>query len=214
MLRHIALGSALTFAAFAAFAGGLTGASASTVTGTFDVTVYQGSGHGDGNNANNQANKTNPLINNATKLGTGTYSGALNLDLGANDTDKVGAFFASDGSSLVGCGVTCLNAVLSTANYGTTSVFVITGNTNGATWSGTIDHDDGVSLYDGAGFSNLVVGSASPTVDIPTTFTGLTGAFLSWSMSQKPTGCLLSSTWKYQQLLSLLHCRSSPAVLA
>jgi hypothetical protein len=67
--------------------------------------------------------------------------------------------------------------VLSTSNYGTTTVMVITGNTNGFTLGGTIDHDDGVSLYDGTGFGTLVVGSPSPTVDIPTSFSGLSGAF-------------------------------------
>jgi hypothetical protein len=174
MLGRIALGSALTVVALA---GGLTVASATTFNGSFNVSVYQGPGNGDINNANNQAQQSNPLIGPSHLIGTGTYTGNLDLDLGSGGTNSVGAFFASDGSSLVGCSTSCLNAVLSTPNFGTTTVFVITSNTGGPTLSGTIDHDDGVSLYDGASFSNLVAGSASPTVDIPTAFTGLTGAF-------------------------------------
>lgn len=174
MLGRIALGSALSIVALT---GGLTAASATTYNGTLNVSIYQGSGNGDINNANNQAQHGNPLITPAKLIGTGTYTGNLDLDVGGGGTNSVGAFFSSDGSSLAGCSATCLAAVLSTSNFGTTTVFVIDGDTNGGILSGTIDHDDGVSLYDGAGFSNLVAGSALPTSDIPTTFSGLTGPF-------------------------------------
>jgi hypothetical protein len=174
LIRRMALGSAF---AVLAIAGGVSASSAETISGTFDVSVYQGPGHGNINNANNQAQQGNPLINAANLLGTGTYTGALDLDLGSNGTNTIGAFFSSNGSSLVGCSASCLNAVVSTANFGTTSVFVITGNTNGLTLNGSIEHDDGVSLYDGVNFSHLVAGAPSPTVETDLAFTGLTGAF-------------------------------------
>jgi hypothetical protein len=175
MLRTVALCGAVTLATIA---GGISASSAATLTETFGVTIYQGPGNGDINNANNQAAQGNPLIAGGNLLGTGTYTGALDLNEGSGGTNTIGAFFTTAGSSLTGfSNPGNLGNVLSTGNFGTTTVMVITGNTNGATLSGTIDHDDGVSLYDGAGFSNLVAGSASPTVDIPTSFSGLTGAF-------------------------------------
>jgi PEP-CTERM motif-containing protein len=170
MFSKVAIGGALTLAALVA------GVSASSAD-TYSVTIYQGSGHGDINNANNQAQQGNPLITPADELGTGTYTGTLNLDEGSGGTNTIAAFFASDGGTLTGFSSLALNSVLSTTNFGTTTVMVITGNTNGFTLGGTIDHDDGASLYDGPAFANLVAGSPSPTTDIPTGFSGLSGPF-------------------------------------
>jgi hypothetical protein len=175
MFSKIAIGGALTLAALA---GGVSAASAIPLNETFSVTIYQGPGNGNTNDPNNQAQQGNPLITAADKLGTGSYTGALNLDEGSSGTNTIGAFFTSAGGTLAGFSSTALNSVLSTSNFGTTTVMVITGNTNGFTLGGTINHDDGASLYDGALFANLVVGSPSPTTNIPTNFSGLSGAFM------------------------------------
>lgn len=174
MFSKIAIGGALTLAALA---GGVSAASAVPLNETFNITIYQGPGNGDENDADNQAQQGNPLITPGYELGAGTYTGALNLDEGPSGTDAIGAFFTTAGSSITGLSSVAMGDTLSTANFGTTTVIVITGDTNGFTLDGTIDHDDGVSLYDGPGFTHLVVGSASPTIDIPTIFSGLSGPF-------------------------------------
>src|SRR5665213_2525700 len=173
MFSKIAIGGAVTLAAIV---GGTSFSSAATLTGTFGVTIYQGPGNGDINNANNQAQQGNPLITSADELGTGSYTGGLDLNEGSSGTNTIGAFFASDGGSLTGFSSGVLATELSTANFVTTTVMVITGNISGSA-DGTINHDDGMSLYDGANYANLVAGSPSPTVDIPTSFSGLSGPF-------------------------------------
>jgi len=123
-----------------------------------------------------QANQANPLIADANKLGSGTYTG--NINFLENTTNTIGAFLASAtpaGTLSAGLLTPAVqNAVLSTAPFAVTTVLVIKGTTADIL-AGTITHDDGMSLYNGPGFSNLVAGSAAPTVAIPTSFSGLTG---------------------------------------
>lgn len=158
-----------------ALAGTIGVANATPLGGTFNISVYQGPGNGNIGNANNQAQQSNPLIAPGNLIGFGTYTGVLDLDDGGTNT--IGAFLSSAGGT-VSAGLAAISgSMLSTANFGMTSVFVITGNVGGSVLGGTISHDDGASLYDGAGFGVLVAGSPSPTVEIPTPFAGLTGAF-------------------------------------
>jgi hypothetical protein len=158
----------------AAFAGTASIAHATTLGGTFNISVYQGAGGGNINDPQVQANQSNPLISAGNLLGFGTYTG--NLDFSQNSTNTIGAFLASGGGTLTGglTSSTVQNAVLSTAPFATTSVFVITGTT-ASILAGTVTHDDGASLYDGPGYSNTVFDAAGPVVATPTAYSGLFG---------------------------------------
>lgn len=155
--------------------GAVGSANAAPITGTFTISVYQGNGSGNINDPEEQAEQGNPLITAGNLLATGSYTGAIDFnDGGQND---IGAFLASAGGvldpSLSGLAGTALSA----SGFGLTSVFVITGDVGGNILFGSLSHDDGVSLYDGPGYSNLVAGSPSPTVDIDTLYSNLTGQF-------------------------------------
>jgi hypothetical protein len=131
-----------------------------------------------------QANTSNPLFTGAqapTVTGTGTYTGLLNLILNApvGGQTTIGSFLSSAGGTNT-LSSAVLNATLSSSTpaFSITTLFEFTGNIGSSTASGTINHDDGASLYDGSTpFSNVVASSPTPTTDIPTTFSGLTGAW-------------------------------------
>jgi hypothetical protein len=140
-------------------------AQATILSGSFSIGAYQGPGHGNSSNPNNQANLANPLLA-TTALYSGTYTG--NIDFSDGGVNNILYFLQSAGGSLSGS-TAPLNTTLSTGSYGTTTVFDIA-------WSspyrlgGSILHDDGASLYLNGG---VVASSPSPTEAIPTSF-GLT----------------------------------------
>jgi len=155
--------------------GAMGSANAAPITGTFNISIYQGDGGGNINNPEEQAQQGNPLITAGNLIASGTYTGAIDFnDGGQND---IGAFLNSGGgvlsAGLSGLGGTTLSA----SGFGLTSVFVITGDVGANILFGSISHDDGASLYDGPGYSNLVAGSPAPTVDIDTLYSNLTGQF-------------------------------------
>lgn len=157
-----------------AMAGFVGAANAVPLSGTFNITVYRGPGNGNINDANNQANLTDPLLS-TVAIGTGTYTGALNFnDGGSND---ILTFLQSAGGTVTGSLLTLGGTSLSTGGFGTTSVFVITGDVGSSTLYGSISHDDGVSLYTGLSLNTLLAGSPAPTTDIDTSYSGLTGIF-------------------------------------
>lgn len=150
-------------------------ANAAPLTGSFTISVYQGHGSGDINEPDQQAEQGNPFIAPGNLLATGNYTGALTFDAGGvNDI----ANFLSSGLGTVDPALLALAGTqLSSAPFDLTTVFVITGDVGGSSLYGSIAHDDGMSLYDGAGYGNLVVGSALPTVEINTMYSNLTGQF-------------------------------------
>jgi hypothetical protein len=151
-------------------------AGATTLSGTFDISIYQGNGSGGINDPQEQANQSNPLIAPGNLLGSGSYTG--NLSFSENSTNTIGAFLATGGGTLSSGLMTSAvqDALLSSATFNLTSVFVITGTTT-SILAGTIRHDDGMSLYDGAGYSNTVADAALPTVAENTAYSGLFGDF-------------------------------------
>jgi hypothetical protein len=157
----------------AAFGGLSTTAHAVTLSGTFGVSIYQGSGGGDINNANNQAQQANPLIAPGSLLESATFTGALDLSASGSNT-TIGDFFNSSAGSSNTFSSTTLNTTISTSNFGLTSIFVFTGFTPNVL-TGIITHDDGMSLYDGVGYTNTVASAPFPVVASPTAYTGLTG---------------------------------------
>jgi hypothetical protein len=152
-------------------------AQAAPMTGVFTIDIYQGLGGGDINAPGVQANAANPLIAPATKIDTITYTGALDFNLPSGGTNTIAAFLASGGGTLGGVDVVLSSYLLSAGGFGITTVFDIYGNTSGATVSGTIEHDDGISIYQGPGYATQVVNSAFPTTPIDTSYTLTPGAF-------------------------------------
>jgi hypothetical protein len=162
---------------------GIAGMSAASAE-TYDITIYnqQTTTIGNSTDSREQANSSNPLIASGNEVWAGTFTGTINWNVGSSGTNTIAAFLTSNGilaSQFSGTGiytpvsVSTLSEIISTAPFATTSVFVITG-TAGTNQSGSIVHDDGVTLTDGGG---TVVNSAPPTSQDTNTFTGLTGAF-------------------------------------
>jgi hypothetical protein len=164
-------------AAVLALTGAATMAQAATfLSGSFNVSVYQGAGGGDSGNPQNQANQTNPLITGADLLGSGVYTGDLNFNMPFGGNNQVGTFLLSGGGAIP-APLGTSTALMSTVNFGSTSVFVITGNLGAGTASGTITHDDGATIWDGAGYANFVAGATNPNTSTFQTYNSLTGAF-------------------------------------
>lgn len=163
----------LAFLAGALAMAGIAGtASATPLSGTFHIVVYQGTNAGGSiNDPEEQANQANPFIDDAYKIGEGDYTG--NIDFTSN-TNSIAAFLSSGGGGDLGISS---SYELSQAGFGLTTVMVITGDVGGSHLYGSISHDDGASLYNGAGYSNLLADSALPTVDIDTLYSDLTGPF-------------------------------------
>jgi hypothetical protein len=164
MLKTIVLGTALGAALVCA------PALADPLTGTFGFDIYQGSGNGVSTDPNNQADLANPLINQSNLIAQVIYNGPINFNASQN---SVLSFFNSAGGTILGSDGN-LNAILSSGNYGTTTVFTMFGST-AENITGTISHDDGASLYDAN--LNAVFSSPSPTVDIDGSYALDAGAF-------------------------------------
>ena len=170
--RDIFKSAIVASGAIIAAAGLSNTAEAFPYNGTVNISIYQGTGNGNINDANNQAQQGNPLIA-CCLLDSGSFTGDLNFSTsGPNDT--IGDFFSSSlGSSNTFNAVT-LGTTISTSNFGLTTIFVFTGST-ASVLGGVITHDDGMSLYDGVGYSNTVASAPYPVVATPTVYSGLTG---------------------------------------
>ncbi len=166
-------------------AGGISSASATPMTcSPCDITVWElnpvPAGQNNMGAAVQQANTSNPLFTgseSATVSGTGTYTGAL--DLNETTTNTIGAFLTSDGGTTTGLSASLLGAELSAAGYGATTLFEFTGS-SGATIAGTITHDDGITLYQGSTpFSTPITpaSAAGPTSAEVTPFVLNSGAW-------------------------------------
>ena len=171
--RDILRSAILAGGVFIAAAGLSSTAEAVTYTGTFNVSIYQGPGNNDINNANNQAEQGNPLIDNSYLLEAGSFTGALNFSTSGSNT-TIGDFFNSSSGSSNTFSAGVLNQTISTGNFDITSVFVFTGST-ASILAGTINHDDGMSLYDGVGYTNTVASAPYPVNATSTAYSGLTG---------------------------------------
>ena len=155
--------------------------------GNFNISVYQGPGGGDSAKPQNQADLGNPaamLAAGGYFLGSGSYSGDINFGIPATGTNQVGAFLQSGGGTAAsftptsGADLWTSTATLSTRDNGPgfvfTSVFVITSSLGAGTAAGTISHDDGATIWDGAGF---VGGAAFPNSLTSQIYSGLTGSY-------------------------------------
>ena len=160
---------------------------AANATPVFQVTVWNAQTPNSNIGSNNQqALPTNPIIGAGNEIATFTYTGLPNWYVGSQSGNTLGNFIGS-GSGVIsnfqclvsGCGST----VLSTGGFSSVTLFDLSFNANH--WvTGTIWHDDGVSLYDNGGSSpaDQIMNSAYPTVSIPTNFStvGTHGPYNLW----------------------------------
>lgn len=164
----IALG--VVFLGFSAFGPA---AQATTLNGTFNIEVYQAdTNSGNINAPSQQAVIGNPIITAGNLIGSGTFTGNLNL---VGNTNSTLAFLQSSGALLTGTLLTIPPAtVLSTGGFDITTLFKITGTTIGAI-AGAITHDDGMTLYDSA--LGVVVSSSLPVSATVTPYNFAGGPF-------------------------------------
>ena len=146
---------------------------ATPLSGTFNFTVYNGSGNNSETNANNQAVNTNPLINSSDLVSSFTYTGPLDFNIQTQGSNTLGQFIATGGGTTNPNPIGGAGTVLSTAGYGATSVFVITGTTS-SNLTGYISHDDGFTLYQNG---TPVASDPGPTSDTDTDYTLPAGSF-------------------------------------
>ncbi|HET9146788.1 MAG TPA: PEP-CTERM sorting domain-containing protein [Acetobacteraceae bacterium] len=147
-------------------ASGIGVAQAGLVSGTYDISIWQGTGNGNISDQIEQANNSNPLLLTAPAA-TLTYTGPLNFNEPGGGTNLISAFLTSGGGSYTVNSGSITGDQLSSAPFSLTTLFQITG-TGYAGQSGTVSHDDGASLYQG---SSTIFDSANPTVETATPYT-------------------------------------------
>lgn len=184
MLRNVSLACVLGALGIAGAMSTVSAAPLSPLSGTFNFAIYnnQTSTNGLSTDPSQQGSPTNPLITPAKEIWAGTYTGPLDFDQESGGT-SVAAFLESLGAtpaqfvgtgSFTGVSIATLTQTISSKTFATSSVFVITGNVGGSVLNGTITHDDGITLADGAG---TLINNPQPTSSDTDSYTGLTGAF-------------------------------------
>ncbi len=152
-LRHT---TAIALAAIAI--GGA--ASAATLNGTFNIDIYNF--NAGGSSAAAAATPANVTAN-GPAIASVVYTGDLSFST-AGGGSTIQDFLVSGGGTILGPDLSGYS--LSTGGFGTTTLFDITFAT-AAGISGTISHDDGISLFNNG---SLVADSSNPTVQIDTDY--------------------------------------------
>jgi PEP-CTERM motif len=161
--------------------GVATSAQATPLVGTFIVDIWNGSGGGNINDPRSQALPTNPLTA-GTELARFTYTGAINfVDVAGSTT--IGGFLATAGGTdsafTIGSQALLNATTLSTSNFQIGSLFKFVPTTPGGAISGTIAHDDGVSLFQSA-VNVLPLSASAPTTLADTPYSLAAGSFALW----------------------------------
>ena len=185
MLRAALLGAV---ACGAMSLAGVATAYATPVSGTYNITVWQGTNPnpGQSNDPSQLANTSNTIFNGSvgSELAAFTYQGALNLYQPGNANNGEGnilAFMNSGGGTLshftYGGNSSALNVAMSSSGFKLTTFFEIQGYLAQPIYAGTINSDDGSSLYTN-NLGHLVNGQANPqTATNPYSYSLPTGAF-------------------------------------
>lgn len=161
---------------------------------TFNGTVWTATTTGATySSASQQALPTNPIATGANLIVTGTFVG---LPYWSNTTQSANTLvnFIDSGPGTLS-NVTYYNGasgsdVLSTPNFATVSLFDLQFTTNQSV-SGTITHDDGMSLWSG---NTDLVNSAHPTTAIPTSFDIGPGSYNLWYVEANGAPAVLQFT--------------------
>jgi hypothetical protein len=153
-------------------------ASATPLTGSFAISVWYGANPAPflSTDPQEQALPSNPLLINANRLYTGTYTGAINFNSGGSGPGNIKNFLLSAGGTLSGS-TTALNHIMSSSNYADATIIKFTIITT-KYLDGIITHDDGVSLFNSTNTTNFLPTSASgPTVSTPTSYAIVGGTY-------------------------------------
>ncbi len=178
--RGLLQGALLSTLMYAGFAGATHAATFTCdVSNPCNIDVYRGTNPGGAiGDAMEQAQQGNPLIAPANLIGSGSYLGAINFfeNGTSNQNGNTLTFLNSAGGTLGGT-LPAITGGLSSSGFQLTTVMVITGNTAGSILFGSITHDDGVSLYDGPGYSNARINAPTPVSATASSYAGLSGAW-------------------------------------
>ncbi len=169
----------LTGAAIVAAVLGSSAAQASPIT--FNVVVWTAQTPGANiNSSSQQALPNSPLVTLGDLAATFTYTGLPNWDNGANSANEFSTLVTPTSaiSKLALYNGHNSNFVLSTNNFASTSLFELTFTTP-TSLSGTILHDDGISLWNRSNTTDLA-DSAGPTNQIGTNFSVGAGTYNLW----------------------------------
>jgi hypothetical protein len=145
--------------------------------------------------ANQQAVPTNPIVTTNGNLATTfTFTGLPNWDNAANSSNTFADFVtpSSDITNQLYDNNYNSSFVLSTANFASASVFELSFTTT-TNLSGTIQHDDGLSLWDQFN-QNELVNSAGPTTQIGTAFSVGPGTYNLWYVEANGAPAVLDFT--------------------
>ena len=184
MLRAALLGAV---ACGAISLAGVATAHATPVSGTYNITVWQGYNPNPGSRSDPSqlANTSNTIFNNSNdKIANLTYQGALNFYQGSGANNGYGnilKFLQYDSGTLSSVtyfnGATTLATDMSSSGFNLTTVFEIQGYLSQPIYAGSINSDDGSSLYTD-NLTHLVAGQANPqTATNPYGYSLPTGAF-------------------------------------
>ena len=160
---------------------------AANATPVFQVTVWHAqTPNSNINSANQQALPTNPIVSAGNEIATFTFTGLPNWVIQSQSSNTLANFITSGPGAVsnFSCLITnCGSTVLSTGSFSSVTLFDLSFNPNH--WAtGTIWHDDGVSLYDNGGstLADQIMNSSHPTTSIPTPFStvGTHGPYNLW----------------------------------
>ena len=181
----------------------LLGGAAAYATPIFTVTVWSAATTGaSASSPSQQALPTNPIVTSGNEVATFTFTGLPNWNVasGANTfANFLGASIANVSNLtcyngfITNCTTSLGSLVLSTSKFASATLFDLTFNPNNSA-SGTITHDDGISLY-AANNTVQLLNSAAPTTAIASNFT-ITGAgpFDLWYLEANGSPSVLNVT--------------------
>ena len=166
---------------------GVATAYATPISGSYNVTVWQGTNPhpGSSTDPSQLANTSNTIFNGSvgSELAAFTYTGALNLyqpGSANNGQGNILDFMNSANGNLTGFtygSSNALNIAMSSSKFNLTTVFEIQGYLSQPIYAGSINSDDGSSLYTD-NLTHLVAGQANPqTATNPYSYSLPTGAF-------------------------------------
>lgn len=174
------------------------GGAVANATPVFTVTVWSATTPNSGiSSTNQQALPSNPLNTPADLAATFTLTGLPNWNVGSG-TNSFGNFVGTNGiSNLQFFNSFTSNSIISTSGFASATLFDLSFTVNHGSATGSINHDDGISLW---GPSGMVVNSAMPTTQIATPFTiNQTGAYNLWYVEANGAPSVLNIT-KYSEV--------------
>ena len=171
-----------TIAAVGLATAAVSSANAAPLVGTFDVRVWYQTVPGSTgiNDPAMQALPSNPARNIGALLARFDYTGALNLVDNGSGTGNILSFLQSAGGTLSNFtfgSSGALDHIISSGGFSDVTLMQFTFTTGGI--SGTVTHDDGVSIFDSTNTVALVDNSA-PTVAVPTPYNLAGGTYNLW----------------------------------